>query len=84
MITVGSPAALRHGVREVNLNHAKHSPLPRNDSGISSETVVLKDGTTVKNDLTWSPDGNSVTVKGSDGTTEVWERAKQKSEKPKP
>ncbi len=58
-------------------NPWKSAAYTRGDSGAVSESVVMKDGTTVNLDISLSADGNTMTAKASGGgPTEVWERVK--------
>ncbi len=58
-------------------NPWKSAAFTRGDSGVTSESVVMKDGTTLNMDISLSADGNTMTAKGSGGgPTEVWERVK--------
>lgn len=58
-------------------NPWKTAAFTRGDSGVTSDSVVMKDGTTINSDISLSADGNTMTVKASGGIpTEVWERVK--------
>ncbi len=58
-------------------NPWKSAAFTRGDSGVTSESVVMKDGTTLNIDISLSADGNTMTAKDSSGgPTEVWERVK--------
>jgi hypothetical protein len=64
-------------------NPWKSAAFTRGDSGLTGESVVMKDGTTLTGDITFSADGNTITVKYSGGgPTEVWERVKTPAPKP--
>lgn len=63
-------------------NPWKTAAYTRGDSGVTGESVVLKDGTTLNGDISMSDDGNTMTVKGSgNAPSEVWERAKSSTKK---
>jgi hypothetical protein len=58
-------------------NPWKSAAFSHGDSGVTGDSVVMKDGTTLNSDISLSADGNTMTVTGSGGTpTEVWERVK--------
>jgi hypothetical protein len=58
-------------------NPWKSAAFTRGDSGVTDESVVMKDGTTLDNHISLSADGNTMTATASGGgTTEVWERVK--------
>jgi hypothetical protein len=58
-------------------NPWKSAAFTRGDSGLTGDSVIMKDGTTLNSSLSLSADGNTMTVTGSGGPpTEVWERVK--------
>lgn len=58
-------------------NPWKSAAFTRGDSGVTSESVIMKDGTTSDSDISLSADGNTMTAKGSGSApTIVWERVK--------
>lgn len=58
-------------------NPWKTAAFTRGDSGVTGDSIVMKDGTTATSNISLSADGNTMTVQGSGGPpTEVWERVK--------
>lgn len=71
----GAEDGQQHPVTGDNL--WKSAAFTRGDSGMTGDSVVMKDGTTANSDISLSADGNTMTVTGSGGgPTEVWERVK--------
>jgi hypothetical protein len=61
-------------------NPWKSAAYTRGDSGVTDESVVAKDGTTVNIAISLSSDGNTMTATASGGgPTEVWERVKSRA-----
>lgn len=58
-------------------NPWKSAAFTHGDSGVTGDSVVMKDGTTLNSNISLSADGNTMTVKSSSGVpTEVWERVR--------